>query len=129
MKSVLLVFLATGLVFIRTGRLESRGQEKKNATPNALKLQILLEEINVKGQHVFLTGTFRITQPVGGETVSSKLVDIPVTADAKIKIGDKEGKVGDLKADMSVTLQLVEDKGGLVVVGILTIKKADEKKP
>src|SRR5262245_42355809 len=109
MKSVLFVFLATGLVFIRTGRLESRGQEKKNATPNALKLQVLLEDISVKGQQVFLTGTFRITQPVGGETVSSKLVDIPVTADAKIKIGDKEGKVGDLKADMSVTLQLVED--------------------
>ena len=129
MKSVLFVLLATGLVLTATGRLESRGQEKKKSATKALELQVLLEEISVKGQHVFLTGTFRITQPVGGETVSSKLVDIPVTADAKIKIGDKEGKVGDLKVDMSVTLQLVEDKGGLVVVGILTIKKADEKKP
>jgi hypothetical protein len=129
MKSVLFVLLATGLVLTATGRLESRGQEKKKSAPKALELQVLLEEISVKGQHVFLTGTFRITQPVGGETVSSKLVDIPVTADAKIKIGDKEGKVGDLKVDMSVTLQLVEDKGGLVVVGIQTIKKADKKKP
>jgi hypothetical protein len=72
MKSVLFVLLATGLVLTATGRLESRGQEKKQAAPNPLKLQLLLEEITVKGHHVFLTGTFRITQPVGGETVSSK---------------------------------------------------------
>jgi hypothetical protein len=129
MKSALVVLLATGLLLAAARLPESRGQAKENTAAIGVKLQVLVEEINVKGQHVFLTGTFRITQPVGGETVSSKLVDIPVTANAKIKIGDKEGKVGDLKADMSVSLQLVEDQGGLVIVGIQTIEKADKHKP
>jgi hypothetical protein len=56
------------------------------------------------------------------------LVDVPVTADAKLKIGDKEGKVVDLEANMSVTLQLVEDRGGLVVVGIQVRPKPEKKK-
>jgi hypothetical protein len=134
MRACLFVVLASGLVLVGAGQSESRGQEKKTATPTGIKVQMELEEINVKGQHVFITGTFRITQPEGGVLISSKFVGVPVTADAKIKLGDKEGKVADLKADMSVILQLVEDQGGLVVVGIQTIgkgdgKKAEKKKP
>jgi hypothetical protein len=133
MKSFLIAFLAIGLLVVGAAQRESRGQEKKT-TPTVIKVLMELEEINVKGRHSFLTGTLRITQPVGGELVSSKLVDIPITEDAKISIGDKEGKLSDLKAGMSVAVQLVEDQGGLVVVGIQTTgngrgKKAEEKKP
>jgi hypothetical protein len=86
MKCVLFVLLVTGSLFAAAGLPESHGQEKKKAAPTAVKLQVELEDIKCKGEHVFLTGTFRITQPVGGELVYSKLVDIPVAPDVKIKI-------------------------------------------
>jgi len=114
-------------VLVEAGRPESRGQEKKKAGPAAVKVQVLLEEITVKGKHRFVTGTYRKTQPLGGEIISSRLVDLPVAKNAKIRIGDKEGKLSDLKAKMSVTFQLVPDQGGVVVVGIQTIGKRLKK--
>ena len=127
MKACLLVLLATGSVLVGAGRPESRGQEKKKAGPAAIKVQVILEEIHVKGKHRFVTGSFRKTQPLGGEIISSRLVDIPVSKGAKIRIGDKEGKLSDLKAKMSVTLQLVPDQGGVVVVGIQATGKRLKK--
>ena len=56
-------------------------------------------------------------------------MDVPVTEDAKIKIGNKDGKLSDLQTGMAVTLRLVEDQGGLVVVGIQTIGKSGGQKP
>jgi hypothetical protein len=126
-KACLLVLLATGPVLVGSSRPESREQEKKKAGPAAIKVQVFLEEITVKGKHRFVTGSFRKTQPLGGEIISSRLVDIPVSKGAKIRIGDKEGKLSDLKAKMSVTLQLVPHQGGVVVVGIQAIGKRLKK--
>jgi hypothetical protein len=128
-KAGLVALLATGLLLVGAPDYESRGQEKKKTGPTAVKVQVMLEKINVKGKHGFVTGTFRKTQPQGGLVISSKLVDIPLTQDAKIRIGKREGKLSDLKVSMSVTLQLVVDRGGLVVVGIQTIGKQTGQKP
>jgi hypothetical protein len=117
MKSVLSVFLVTCSLLAVGGLSESRGQEKKK--PTAVKLQVQLEDINVKGSHILLTASFRITQPVDGETVSSKLVDVPVAPGVKININ---------WAGTSRVLRLVEDQGGLVVVGTEAVEKGSEQK-
>jgi hypothetical protein len=119
MKSVLPVLLVTGSLLAAGGLSESRGQEKKKAAPAAVKLHVELEDINKKGGHIFLTGIFRITQPVGGDTVSSKLVDVPVAPGVKINVN----WVGT-----PCVLRLVEDQGGLVVVGIEAIEKGRDQK-
>src|SRR5262245_51941843 len=119
MKSVSSVLLMTCSLLAAGGLSESRGQEKKKAGPAAIKLQVELEDVNVKGSHIFLTATFRITQPVGGETVSSKLVDVPVAPGVKINVN---------WAGTPRVLRLIEDKGGLVVVGIEAIEKGREQK-
>jgi hypothetical protein len=128
-KAGLVALLGTGLLLVGAAQHESLGQEKKKNAPTAVKVQVVLEKINVKGKQGFVTGTFRKTQPEGGLVISSKLVDIPLTQDAKIRIGKREGKLLDLKANMSVTLQLVVDRGGLVVAGIQTIGKVAGQKP
>ena len=61
MKAFLFAVLATGLMLVGAGKPESRGQEKKTATPSGVKVQMELEEINVKGKHTFVTGTVRKT--------------------------------------------------------------------
>jgi RNA polymerase sigma factor (sigma-70 family) len=106
---------------------EDRKKARKVAEVK-VRVNLNLEEVNVKGKHIFVTGTYRRTQPVGGVIVSSRLVNIPVTENAKIRIGDKEGKPSDLRAGMPVILELVEDLGGLVVVGVEPVKKRDGKK-
>jgi RNA polymerase sigma factor (sigma-70 family) len=51
----------------------------------------------------------------------SKLVEIPVANDVRIRDGDKAMKLRDLKAGTLITLELrADDKAGLVVVGIRT---------
>jgi hypothetical protein len=118
MKSVLSILLVTGSL-LATGRLsESRGQEEKKAERGAVKLHVNLEDINIKDSGIFLTGTFRITQ-VGGETVSSKLVDVPVEPGVKINVNWQ---------GTSRVLRLVEDQGGLVVVGTEAVEKGREQK-
>ena len=114
MRSALLVIVAAGSLVVVGALSDARSQEKK-AAPAVVKLQVALEEISQKGDHFFLTGTFRITQPVGGETVSSKLVDVPIELGANIK--------KDWDAGTSLRLRLEEDQGGLVVVGIEAIDK------
>jgi hypothetical protein len=86
MKSALTALLVTGSLLVAGVPSESRGQEPKNAKPAAVKLQVQLEDINVSGSGIFPTGTVRITQAVGGETVSSKLVDVPVAPGVKINV-------------------------------------------
>jgi RNA polymerase sigma factor (sigma-70 family) len=101
---------------------ERSGQEKKKPAPAAVTVQVELEEIKVKGNDLFLTGTFRITQPLGGETVSSKLADVPIAPGVKINL--------NWAAGTPLGLRLEEDQGGLVVVGIEAIGKgAAQKKP
>ena len=120
MKYALLVLVVTGSPFVASGLSDARGQEKKEAAPVAVRVQVELEEIKRKGDHFFLTGTFRITQPVGGETVSSKLVDVPIAPAVKIN--------KDWAAGTTLRLRLEEDQGGLVVVGIEAIGKGSEQK-
>jgi hypothetical protein len=120
MKSAWLVLVVTGSLLVASGLSDARGQEKKKAAPAAVKVQVELEEIKQKGDYFFLTGTFRITQPVGGETVSSKLVDVPIAPAVKLN--------KDWAAGTSLRLRLAEDQGGLVVVGIEAIGKEPEPK-
>ena len=115
MKSALLVLVVTGSLLVASGLSDARGQEQKKAVPAAVKVQVELEEIKQKGDHFFLTGRFRITQPVGGATVSSKLVDVPIAPAVKIH--------RDWAAGTALRLRLEEDQGGLVVVGIEAIGK------
>jgi len=118
MKSVLSVLLVTGLLLAADDPSESRGQEEKKAERGAVKLHVKLEDINIKDSGIFLTGTFRITQ-LGGETVSSKLVDVPVAPGVKINV-NWEGTPR--------VLRLIEDQGGLVVVGTEAVEKGREQK-
>jgi hypothetical protein len=120
MKTALVVFVVTGSFLVAGGLSVARGQEKKKAAPAAVKLQVELEEIKQKEDHFFLTGTFRITQAVGGETVASRLVDVPIAPQVKIN--------KDWVAGTPLRLQVEEDQGGLVVVGIEAIGKGPEPK-
>jgi len=120
MKRVLSALLVLGSLLAAGGVPQAGGQEKRKAEPTAIKLNVELEAIKVKGEHIFLTGTFRITQPVGGETVSSKLVNVPVGPGAKINL--------NWAAGTPLEFRLVEDQGGLMVVGVQTIEKKEKKK-
>jgi RNA polymerase sigma factor (sigma-70 family) len=93
--------------------------KRRGVNAETVKLQVGLEDIDIKGAHIFLTGTFRITQPLGGETVSSKLVNIPLAQGVKINVN---------WTNTPCLLRLVEDQGGLVVVGIEPIEKGREEK-
>src|SRR5262245_35106059 len=118
MKSVLPVLLVTGSLLPAGDLSESRGQKENKADPGAVKLHVKLEDINLKESGIFLTGTFRITQ-VGGETVLSKLVDVPVAPGVKINVNWK---------GTTRVLRLLEDQGGLVVVGTEAVEKGREQK-
>jgi len=120
MKCALLVLVVTGSLLVASGLSAAHGQEKKKTAPAAVKVQIELEEIKHKGDHFFLTGTFRITQPIGGETVSSKLVDVLIAPEVKINL--------NWAAGTPLRLRLEEDQGGLVVVSIEVIGKGPEQK-
>jgi len=101
-----------------------------------IKVQIRLEELSLRNTSRFVTGTFVVGNPEGDgadaarplSLVRSKLMDIPVSANAKIKIGGKDAKFTDLPPlPRSVTLELAVEERGLVVVGIQTIEKQEQK--
>ena len=104
------------------------------APPATIKVQVRLEEITLRNKWSFVTGTFLKTHSVGGRRrsfaqpnnlVRSRLMDIPVSENAKIKIGDKAGKLTDLPPlPKSVTMELaVEEDAAFGSRGIQTIEK------
>ena len=107
--------LATGLVFAQATTAPAAPSKAKAAPAAAVKV---------------INGTIVSVDAIGNTVIikTAKVEDtLSVTDSTKIKVGGKEGKIGDLTTDMKVTAQYKKEEGKKVAVKI-SEKKATAAK-